>query len=156
TFEPHVDFPAGEGPVFVALADFNRDGKPDLAVADQSGNQTLVFLQSAVSLSPTAINFGNQNVGTTSQPQAVTLTNNTGAVLNIPSFTFTGADSGDFGQTNTCGSSVPAGGQCTINITFTPTFPLSRSAFLNINDNDPTSPQLVSLSGTGIGPAVTF
>ncbi|PZS00587.1 MAG: hypothetical protein DLM69_06290 [Candidatus Chloroheliales bacterium] len=33
-FAPEVTYPAGSGPISLAVADFNRDGKPDLAVAD--------------------------------------------------------------------------------------------------------------------------
>ena len=40
-----------------------------------------------------------------------------GTALTITSI----AVSGDFAETNNCGSSVAAGGSCTINVTFTPT-----------------------------------
>src|SRR5205807_1804000 len=58
------------------------------------------------SLSPTSLNFGNQNVGATSAAQAVTLSNPSGAALTITSIGFTGTNPGDFGQTNNCGASV--------------------------------------------------
>src|SRR5262249_46624913 len=151
------DFATPLGTQGAVVAPLNDDGRFDVVTANNGPAGTVsVLLQSSVTLSPSSLGFGDQNVGTTSQPQTGTLTNNTETALNITSFTFTGANSGDFSQTNNCGASVPAGGQCTINITFTPTFPGARSAFLNINDNDPSSPQLVTLSGNGIGPAVTF
>src|SRR6185312_12067279 len=34
TFQPQATFTAGQGPKFVAVADVNGDGKPDLVVAD--------------------------------------------------------------------------------------------------------------------------
>jgi hypothetical protein len=34
TFQSPVNFPGGAAPIAVAVADFNRDGKPDLAVAN--------------------------------------------------------------------------------------------------------------------------
>src|SRR5208283_3550187 len=47
---------------------------------------------------------------------------NTGsAALVLSSLTLTGTNPGDFAQSNNCGSSVPAGGNCTISVTFTPT-----------------------------------
>src|SRR5664279_5332091 len=55
-----------------------------------------------VTLSPTSLTFANQLVGTTSSAQSVTLTNNqTSAVTGINVST-----SGDFGQSNNCGTSL--------------------------------------------------
>ena len=57
-------------------------------------------------------------MSTISAAQNVTLTNTGNAVLNISSI----ATSGDYAQTNTCGTSVAANnGACTISVTFTPT-----------------------------------
>lgn len=100
-------------------------------------------------VNPSTLTFGNQNVATTSAAQAVTLTNSGGAALAISSLVATG----DFSQTNTCGSSVAAGASCTISVTFTPTTAGSRSGGLSITDNASTSPQSVSLSGTGVAPS---
>src|SRR5439155_1323740 len=86
------------------------------------------------SLSPTSLSFGNQNVGTTSAAQAATLSV-AGAALSISSLAITGANSGDFAQTNNCGSSVAAGATCKINLAFTPSASGSRSATLSITDN---------------------
>jgi centrosomal CEP192-like protein/ASPM-SPD-2-Hydin domain-containing protein len=106
----------------------------------------------AVSISPTSLSFGSQVVGTTSAAQVVTLVNNQSTSLTVSSIGFTGANSGDFAQTNTCGSSVAAGGSCTISVTFDPAASGARSATLNVNDNASNSPQTVGLTGTGIAP----
>jgi hypothetical protein len=37
TFQPAVNYPAGPGPIAVAVADFNRDGNADLAVTGANG-----------------------------------------------------------------------------------------------------------------------
>ena len=74
--------------------------------------------------------------------------------MTITSIAVTGTNAGDFDQTNTCGSSVPAGGNCTISVTFTPTAIGSRTASVTITDNAAGSPQTVSLTGTGSGPVV--
>ena len=105
-----------------------------------------------VSIAPSTLTFASQAVGTTSAPQLVTLTNGQSVTLNISNIGFTGTNSGDFSQTNTCGSSVLAGGNCTISVFFTPTASGARSATLNITDDAENSPQTVSLSGTGQAP----
>jgi hypothetical protein len=105
-----------------------------------------------VSISPASLSFGSQVVGTTSAAQVVTLVNNQSTSLTISSVGFTGTNSGDFAQTNTCGSSVAAGGSCTISVTFDPAASGARSATLNVNDNASNSPQTVGLTGTGIAP----
>ena len=100
----------------------------------------------AVTLSPTSLAFGTQLVKSTSAPQTVTLTNTGFQTLNITSIT---SSSGDFAQTNNCGSTVAAGANCTITVTFTPTTPNARTGTITITDDAPASPHTVSLTGTG-------
>jgi hypothetical protein len=69
--------------------------------------------------------------------------------LSITQIAITGADAEDFAQTNNCGTSVPAGGRCTIKITFKPTAKGQRSANVAVSDNGGGSPQMVGLAGTG-------
>jgi hypothetical protein len=106
----------------------------------------------AVSLSPTSLTFPAQALGTTSSAQSVTLSNTGSATLVISSATA----SGDFSQTNTCGSSVAASASCTISVTFTPTAAGSRTGTLTITDNVSPTTQTVSLTGTGAAPAVSL
>ena len=42
-FKPNVDYAVGKDPIALAIADLNRDGKPDLAVVDL-GNDALSVL----------------------------------------------------------------------------------------------------------------
>ena len=100
-------------------------------------------------LSPTSLTFAAQLVGTTSTAQTVTLTDYGTAAVSITRIGFTGADPGDYHQTATCGTSLAAGASCTINVTFQPTLPGSRTAILSVKDNAPGSPQTASVSGTG-------
>ena len=44
TFGPTTSFPAGTGPTSIAVADFNVDGRPDLAVTAQSDNAVALLL----------------------------------------------------------------------------------------------------------------
>ena len=107
----------------------------------------------SAALSPGSLTFSSQNQGATSSVQNVTLTNSGNAALSITGISVGGANSADFRQTNSCGSSVVAGANCSIGVTFTPTATGSRLATLSIGDNATGSPQLVSLAGTGVPPA---
>ena len=109
----------------------------------------------SVTISPKNLSFSSQNQGTTSPVQSVTLTNSGNAALGITAITVGGTNAGDFGQTSSCGSSVMAGGNCSIGVTFTPTATGSRSAALSISENATGSPQLVSLAGVGVPPATS-
>jgi len=119
----------------------NATGSPQKVALSGTGT--------AVVLSPTAIDFGNQKVGTSSVPVKVTLSNLGTSSLSITQIAIKGPDPNDFSQTNNCGSSLPPQSKCTITVTFTPTAMGSRSANVSISDNDPTSPQTVPLSGNG-------
>jgi len=44
TFTSNVDFPAGNGPTSIAVADFNVDGRLDLVVTDQTDNAISILL----------------------------------------------------------------------------------------------------------------
>ena len=120
-----------------------------LTVTDNAPNspQTVALsgVGTAVSLSPMSLDFGSQPVGTTSQPQAVTLTNHASVALSIGKIQI----NANFAQTNNCGTSVAAGGSCTISVTFTPTRKGSGTVPLAIYDNGGASPQIVLVSGTG-------
>ena len=103
-----------------------------------------------VSLSPRSLSFGIQVTGTTSAANPVTLTNIGGQPLKIGPIVFAGTNATDFNQTNNCGTSVPAGGNCTIGVTFTPAGVGPRSAAAKIRDSAPGPPQSVALTGTGV------
>lgn len=100
----------------------------------------------AVTLSTTSVTFGNQAVGSTSGVQVVVLNNTGNAPLPIQSIT----PSAEFVATNTCGTSVAAGGMCTIGVSFAPSATGARTGTLTITDGASGSPRTVALSGTGV------
>lgn len=108
------------------------------------------------SLSTTTLAFGNQLVATSSAVQAVTITNTGNVALTISGITITGTNSGEFSETNACGASLGVNASCKINVTFTPGTIGAKSASVSITDNAANSPQAVSLTGTGIAPALTL
>jgi len=158
SFQPQIPASTGSFPQGVVAGDFNRDGRLDLAVADLDDNTVSVLLQDGdVSLSPTSLNFDLQLVGSDAARE-VTLTNAGTSMLTITGIAITGTNAGDFIQSDTCGSSLDAGKHCTISVTFTPSQLGPLSASITVSDSDPTSPQTVPLSGTGVvsGPNVTL
>jgi hypothetical protein len=60
----------------------------------------------------------------------------------------------DFQESVNCGFNAPLGTgvTCPIVVTFTPTSTGQRTASISISDNASNSPQVVSLSGTGVAP----
>src|ERR671934_695999 len=105
----------------------------------------------AVSLSPASLTFGSQDIGTTSVPQSVTVSNtgtaglfiNSAAVPNTLDFTVVGD--------GCSGLTLQPGSSCSMSITFSPTASGTRSAAFTLTDNAPNSPQTVPLTGTGTG-----
>ena len=139
----------------VSIAD-NANGSPQSVPLTGTG---VAPNSPAVTLSPTSVSFGNQQVGTTSAAQTVTLTNSGTAALSITGISLTGANAADFAQTNTCPispSTLAAGANCTISVTFTPSITGAESGSLSITDNASGSPHTAALSGTGAVPAVTL
>jgi hypothetical protein len=95
-------------------------------------------------VSPSALTFENQAVGTTSASQQVTILNAGTATTTIGSIAATGA----FSQTSNCGSSLGPDSSCTVNVTFTPTAPGRSAGTLSIPSGEPASPDTVRLAGT--------
>jgi len=122
---------------------------------DAPGNPQTVTLTATVidpvaSFSPSSLSFGTQTAGT-SVTKTVTLTNPGATTLSITGMTVTGTGAAEFTltPTSTCGSSLTAGGNCTISVTFKPVAKVSYSATLNVTDNARSGTQTVPLSGTG-------
>jgi F5/8 type C domain/Abnormal spindle-like microcephaly-assoc'd, ASPM-SPD-2-Hydin len=133
----------------------------NMTITDNAANSpqtvalTGVGSMPSIALNPGSVDFGSQNVQSSSAVQQVTLTNSGTAPLAISSIAVSGANASDFAQTNTCGSSVAVGASCPISITFTPGAAGARSASITVTDNAASSPQTVALTGTGAVATVT-
>jgi hypothetical protein len=128
-----------------------------LSITDNaSGSPQTVPLQgyggsaTTAALKPSMLTFGSQSVGVASSAQSVMLTNSGTVTLAISSISATG----DFAQTNTCGTSVAAAGNCQISVTFRPTAAGSRTGSVIIIDNTAGTPQVVMLAGRGASPSL--
>jgi FtsP/CotA-like multicopper oxidase with cupredoxin domain len=131
-------------------------GYPNVSADSLPSTSLSATLAPKAGVAPASLTFAPRLVGTTSPAQTVTLSNTGTASLAITSITITGTNPGDFARTTTCGASLAVGATCAINVTFTPTGINARSASLTIVSNDPVSPTLVPLSGTGNGPVLSL
>jgi len=100
-----------------------------------------------VVLLPASLFFNWALTATSSGAQTVTLTNTGTGPLTIQSIVATG----DFTQSNNCGTAVRPGNGCTLNVTFHPTAAGTRAGAVTISDDaTPTGAhQTVSLTGSG-------
>jgi hypothetical protein len=131
-------------------ADFNGDGALDMALADFGDSEVSVFVnQPVAAFAPRALKFANQAIDSTSPAQSLTLTNAGAAPLAIASTT----TSGDFAETNNCGSILNIGKACTASVTFAPTAEGVRGGILSFTDNASVVPQVLALSGTSTAAA---
>ena len=118
------------------------------AVSTQVENAAGTGIQ-AVTMSPTTLAFGAQAVGTTSAVKVITVTNYLTTAVPITSV----VPSGDYIYTTgggvPCASTIPANGICTLGVEFSPTATGAIGGDLTLNYSVGSSPQVVSLSGTG-------
>lgn len=147
----------GEGPegVLMQAADGNFYGTAvNGGTNNDCGNgcgTVFTFGPATATLSKTSLNFGSQALDEASPPLSLTMKNSGVTVLNVSSVVV----NGEFAiATNTCtGAALTAGQECRVALTFTPTALGLQTGTLTFTDNAGSSPQMVSLSGTGIAQA---
>ena len=128
---------------------------------DASGSPQIVQLTGAattptIQFSAASLSFTPQSEGITSAAQTVTLTNSGSAALSITNIAVAGANPTDFAATNNCPPTLAGGASCVLSVSFKPLATGSRMATVNVSDNAPGSPQVISLSGTGTQASVSF
>ena len=139
TFSPTATGPANQTLTVTA----NAPGSGSIAL---SGNG----VQGNLTITPTSINFGDQNVGTTSAAQTVTLGNSGTGALQVTALT---AATAPFARSGgTCPAlpiTLAAGGSCTLSYTFAPTATGAANQNLTVTANAPGSGS-IALSGNGV------
>jgi len=127
----------------------------------KSGNITILNLKVGesppiepdISVFPTAKNFGNITVDSSSSPQNFTVRNVGYADLVVGTISITGTNANQFAiqNDNASNQTIIPGGSAPLQVVFTPTSTGAKSAILNIPSNDPDEATvLVPLSGTGV------
>ncbi len=101
-----------------------------------------------ISASPASLNFGNQQVGTTSAAQTVTVTNNNEVEITLGGLTA----SGEFGLSNDACSwqTLAAFATCTFDVTFHPLSAGAKTGTVDIPSEFDGVSASVSLAGNGI------
>ena len=120
----------------------------NVAGSPQQVSLSATVIDPQASFSPTNLSFKKLQVGSSST-QSLTLTNTGTTALNIASISVTGAEQGDFAESNDCPSVLAASTPCNISITFTPSATGFRSAKLRVVDNTEAGKQNVTLTGLG-------
>jgi hypothetical protein len=111
------------------------------------------YVPLSLSISAYSLNFGFEELGLTSPPQTVTVTNASNHSVTFASTTI----SGDYAESNTCSGALTPGEYCTIPVTFTASQSGTRQGTLTLTDNSLGSPtQTIALTGTGEVNAISF
>jgi hypothetical protein len=138
---------------FIPAATGNRSATMTI-YGNVAGGQATVALSGtatpagAVVLTPVVMSFPTTTVNATSTTQNITISNTSGATVNIG----TPAVSGDFKITaNTCGATLPANTGCTVAVVFAPTASGTRTGSMTVTSG--TDMLTASLSGNGVLPA---
>jgi hypothetical protein len=148
TFLPPVEVPAGKAVHGWVAGDFDGDGGLDFAAASVDSSAVFVALNTPVmTLYPGGLEFGPQTVDMANASAAVTLSNPSGAPLQVASVT---APSG-FTVSNGCPSTLAPATSCILSVAFAPLADGDSRGVLAITDNAPGNPQWVRLHGTGTG-----
>jgi hypothetical protein len=105
----------------------------------------------AVELSPTALAFGDQKVGTRSAPRTVTATNTSTAAVTFTEVVVGGKNKVEFSASGNCaGQTIEPGHSCKMSVTFDPTQTGAASAALYFDlPTGAISPTPVTLAGSG-------
>jgi hypothetical protein len=112
---------------------------------------TISYEAAAVEASPSGATFAQtQPLGTTSAGATETVTNTGSGPMVVTGWSFGGTNPDDFFVgASSCGGEIAVGASCRLTVRFAPQGAGPRSADLQIESNDPSSPAIVALSGTG-------
>ena len=132
--------------VFKPTAAGTRTGALTITDSDPGSPRTvsLTGIGTSLALTPNPLTFGQILVSSNKLLNA-TLKNQGTSPVSITSI----VAAGDYSQNNNCPSSLAAGAQCTITVTFAPTVAGTRYGTVTITDSDGSSPQMLNLTGIG-------
>lgn len=107
----------------------------------------------AITVNPSAVSFVPQQLGSTSPPVIVSVSNTGSAQLTVSSVQLSGTNAGTFSASSSCGT-LAVGASCAISVRFSPTSSGNASAALGIQNS--AGAATIPLSGEGTtGPTWT-
>lgn len=128
---------------------FNQSFGGGVTTLTSSLSGTGVATAPAVTLAPTAIDFGNVQQGSPSATKSIQLSNSGTANLTITSILPTGANAADYTINNHCTGVVTPGQVCAVDVVCTPSGTGARTASITFTDNASDSPQATTLTCNG-------
>lgn len=142
TFTADVD---GVYTATLVVRDAQISSAPDVVVVTTAG----------IAVDPLTIDFGEQEVATTSDPRIITITSTGTGALSV--FDVMVTSSAYQVIDNTCTTAaIPKSGVCTVRVVFTPGAGGSFPAELLITSNGAVTPQVVMLAGSGVRRVLTI
>ena len=150
TFTPPATGPSTGTLTFANNASFG--GSQIVALQGVGASGTLLLV------APTQLNYGVQPLNTASLPQTVKLTNTGTSAVAFPANAIRASFDYHVAST-TCGATLAAGANCSIQVTFMPTIQYPDPGSLLISNNAQGSPQIVYMNGfapyNGYDPSTT-
>src|SRR6185312_1119295 len=143
-FQPHS---AGPGSATLTIGSDASNGSVSVSLSGTGVSPA------TASVSPSAVNFGGQALGTQSPSQIVTVSSTGTGPLHISSLATSGdADFSILNSNCPIGSGMTQGASCIIQVAFAPKSVGAGSATLIINSDASNNPVSVPISGTGVNP----
>jgi len=149
TLPPDMETTGGTATNLVTGTNYNLSNTTSVPVPAGGAVALYQYLPTAT-LSTTSISFGSHTVYTQT-PSAVMLSNTGSGPLMIVGMGISGGQASDFSYTTTCGSTLAMNANCTITLTYDPNASGVETSTFSLTTSLSTTPQTISLNGTGIG-----
>lgn len=142
------------GAVYIAAGSGARGSSPELNTQEMLPLSVTQPTPSALSASPNPLHFFSQEVGSTSAPAAITLSNTGGTSIQVTGVSITGGSASAFSHNFSAPFTVNASGNATLNVTFAPLTEGLKTATLKVTHSGQGSPLNITLNGEATATAV--
>jgi hypothetical protein len=140
-----------QAPATLAAPATDIDNQARTAPLDAGADEFGATAAASASLSPASLGFGDVLIGATSAAQTITLSNTGTAALNTINVAIVGPYARPAGTAGgTCGTTLAAGGLCTISVVFTPTAAGTAPGTVTVTGTVPIAGSPVALLGSGL------